>query len=77
MAIFVTVFLLVGIVMLSMYIYMLADSSLVRQDLDISVIFIRLVAGFTEPDDGTWFKTFSTGVNIEYENAECSTNDWN
>ncbi len=55
---------------LAVYTYMLSDESRVRIDLDISQIFIRLVAGFTEPDDGTWFKTFSTGFSIV-------TSDWN
>ena len=48
----------------SMEMYKSVQPGNVRQGIDFSNIFIRLVAGFTEPDDEKWFKTFSTGFLI-------------
>ena len=61
LAIGISIFLIIVMVLCSMLVYMQTEPSKVRLDLDVLYIIIRLVAGFTEPDDGSWFKTFSTG----------------
>ena len=45
-------------------VYEAVNPSMVRANLDISQILIRLLAGFTEPDDEGYFKTYSTGYNV-------------
>ncbi len=61
MATLVSLLLLVVTIMIAVNVYMQLDANLVRMDLDGTQIIIRLVAGITEPDDGSWFKTYSTG----------------
>ncbi len=61
LAIIASIFMLVATIMLAIYMYTVSDSSLVRSNIELSLIVIRLVAGFTEPDQCSWFKTFSAG----------------
>ncbi len=61
MAIGISLFMIIAMIYSSIVVYMNAKPSIVRLNLDLNQIFIRLVAGFTEPDDGSWFKTYSTG----------------
>ena len=61
MAMLITLLLLIVIMMVTVYTYMQINPNMVRMDLDGIQIIIRLVAGLTEPDDGSWFKTYSTG----------------
>ena len=52
---------LVVLITSTVSVYMKVNPTMVRMDLDGVQIVIRLVAGITEPDDGSWFKTYSTG----------------
>ncbi len=61
LAIIATVFMLTSMIILALYMHTNANTLLVKSDLDVTQIMIRLVAGFTEPDKARWFKTFSTG----------------
>ncbi len=58
----VTLFLLVATLIISVHLYMNINPKMVRMNLDGPQMVIRLIAGITEPDDGSWFKTFSTGI---------------
>ncbi len=48
---------------IAIQVYETVNPSMVRPNLDISQVLLRLLAGFTEPDDEGYFKTFSTGEN--------------
>ncbi len=61
MAIVVSLLSLVVTIMITVSVYMRINPNMVRMNLDGIQIIIRLVAGITEYDDGSWFKTFSTG----------------
>ena len=45
----------------SVMIYEKVNNTLVRRELEWSQLLVRLVAGFTEPDNENWFTKFSTG----------------
>ena len=62
LAIIASLLLIVVMIIMTIFVYMSVNPEIVRMDLSVSHIIIRLVAGFTEPDDGSWFKTFSTGT---------------
>ncbi len=49
------------VISIAMQVYEHVEPSMVRLNVDLSQILIRLIAGFTEPDDDEYFKTFSTG----------------
>ena len=44
-------------------VYSKVNPQMVRKQLAASRIFLRLLTGFTEPDDEGWFKGYSTGAN--------------
>ncbi len=64
MAMMASLLSLIVFIMITIFIYMQINHEMVRMDLDGVQILIRLVAGITEPDDGSWFKTYSTGNSI-------------
>ncbi len=61
-AIIVTLLSLVIAIKMIILVYLKIDMRLLRHNLNMTQIFIRLVAGFTEPDYGAWFKRNSTGM---------------
>ena len=61
LAIIIGNILLIIMIFNAILIYKKVNKSLVRMDLELSQIMVRLWAGFTEPDDEKWFIKFSTG----------------
>ena len=47
--------------MTTIIVYSNISSKLIRNNLSLSQVIMRLFAGITEPDDENWFTTFSTG----------------
>ena len=59
-------------ILVTIFVYSLISLSLLRANLGISQVLIRLFAGFTEPDNENWFKTFSTGSKNVVQHSKVS-----
>ena len=46
---------------IAIYVYQDCNPDIIRPSLGEVQILLRIIAGFTEPDEEKWFKTFSTG----------------